>query len=183
MVGVRNCEYHGGRTAQRCVREKGLTYYHKYLGKKLRDKVDGFLNIPAQEQLALYEELAISRTTALHAIQLYDAAVETENQDSITIGIECVREAMNHVRDICLAASKVEKDSEDKISARSISIFVTQIIRAIHKVCPDEKLTMRIEAEIHNSVRVPKELEATNSTPSDVVVSMDETVPAYLNSE
>lgn len=158
-----------------------MTYYHKYLGQKLRDKVDGFLNMPAQEQLALYEELAISRTTALHAIQMYDAAVESGNTTSITLGIECVREAMNHVRDICLAASKIEKDAEDKISARSISIFVTQIIRAIHKVCPDEKLAMRIEHEIHNSVRVPKELEATESTPSDVVVSMDDTVPAYVD--
>jgi len=147
----------------------------------LKSKVEGFLAAPQNEQLSLYEELAVSRSTAIESLQLFDVAMENGNDKARSLACECVREAMNHVRDMCLAASRIERDADDKVSARSISLFISQVIRAIHTVTPDVELAMKIEKEIHKSVRLPEELQPITQTPSETALLMDSsTVPVGI---
>ncbi len=154
-----------------------MGHYHKYIGQTLKSKIDSFLNAPQGEQLALYEELAVARTTALESLQLFDIAMGSGDDKTRAMAIGLVRQSMDHVREMCLAASRIEKDAEDKVSSRSISLFIAQIVRAIYRVCPDKTLAQRIESEIDKSVRLPRELQPSTQTPAETALEMDRMVP------
>ncbi len=186
LKGVRTCAFHGGRTAQKYQRNGGRSSlrYSKYLSKTLESKVEELTQGRHDSQLNLYDELALMRVMASDTIKLYDAALTKGKESTIANATALMQSALTEVRDMCLAASRVERDAEDKISARSISLFINQIVRCIQRVIPDDDaLVMRLETDIRETVRLPEELAGTLLTPSQVVIEMDQSIPVSTNGE
>lgn len=137
-------------------------YYSKYLGPKLKARVEELLNKPHDEVVALYEELAVARATAAEALILASPLWDDElnkkiDQDTRALMLQTLSQAMNGVKDLVLAASRIEKDSSDKVSIKVINLIVLQIISAINEVCGTDNITIAkaIEAAIDEKVRLP----------------------------
>ncbi len=158
------CEFHGGRrsTHSKTGKRRLPSYYSKYLGPKLKDRIEELLNKPHDEQVALYEELALARATAAEALllaaPLWDGTQsEKLNPDVRALMVQTLSQAMNNVKDLVLAASRIEKEAGDKVSIKVINLIVLQIISAINDVCGTENLDIAkaIEAAIEEKVRLP----------------------------
>jgi hypothetical protein len=160
---------------------KNLGKYSRHLGKTLKDRVAELLNEQPAQQLALFEELALARTMAGEAVQLWDAACGPKAQpETKALAGSLMRDALTFVRDMALAASRVENDAKDKVSVGVFDLVIAQVCRAIHRACPDEDLAKAIEAEINEAVRFPKAqggggaAGGTLLTPDQVVREMDD---------
>lgn len=189
IKGRKWCEYHGGRTLRgprTCTNQfrsnRATVIYDQWLGKTLREKVTEFVSQPHDDAVSLYNELALTRSVASDAIALYSAALDGEDVD-ITTKAQAgmvMNAALDSVKDLVLACSKIEKDAEDKVSMKVVYLFMIQITQAIHKATGgDEKLALKIDAQIKQDVRLPKAGEefaediSTVSTPADYVLAMD----------
>lgn len=160
LVGSNYCQFHGGRRAQQIVRKRKLPgFYSKYLGPKLSERVKELLDKPHDEQVALYEELAIARANACEALKLAQPLFEEKELEETTksLIISTLSTAMNNVKDLCLAASRLEKEQEDKVSIKVINLIVYQIIVAINDVCgtENEDVAKAIANAIDEKVRLP----------------------------
>ena len=114
--------------------------YENHLTAKLRDLVAEFSSHPAYAQLTLLEELALSRSLAVEAIQIYQNVLENPkaSDNSKALATSYVHVALNHVRDMCLAASKVDSLSKQHISAASLTTFVSQIVSTVRELCEED---------------------------------------------
>jgi len=169
------CQFHGGR--REVVSEKGLGKYGRHLGKTLRAQLAELASSPHHEQVELYEELALTRLAALDAIKLWEAAQKSKVDETKALAVSCLHDAMTRVREMCLAVTRIEKDSEDKVSLRVVDLLILQVVRAVHRVCQDDELAGKIEEEIHNTVRMPTTDDTTpgtDLTPDEVVREMDD---------
>lgn len=155
--------------------------YSQWLGKRLKDKVTEFVGKPHDDAVSLYNELALARSVAADAIALYGAALDG-NVDAATKmqAGTVMNAALDSVKDLVLACSKIEKDAEDKVSMKIVYLFMTQITKAIHTALQgDERLALLIDAQIEKDVRLPKAGEdftedtALVATPADFVLAMD----------
>lgn len=159
---------------------RDLGMYSRHLGKTLKAQLAEFLDAPHGEQTQLYEELALSRTLALDGIKLFEAAQQSDEDRTKALAHSILKDALSHVRDMCLAVSRIEKEAADKVSIKTIDLFIVQVVRAVGRVVKDEATTKLIEQEIRDTVRLPKVTESdapvgslgTDSTPE--VLEMDE---------
>ena len=138
------------------------SYYSKYLGPKLSERVREALNTPHDEQVSLYEELALTRTMACEALKLAqplfdDKQCKKLNEETKALMVTTLGTAMNNVKDLVLAASRIEKDASDKVSIKVINLIVRQIIMAINDVCGTERMELAeaIAHAIDQRVRLP----------------------------
>ena len=136
------------------------TFYSKHLGPKLSERVRELLDKPHDVQVSLYEELAVSRASACEALKLaqplFDDSVELTAETKSLI-ISTLGTAMANVKDLVLAASKLEKEAGDKVSIKVINLVVMQIVLAINDVCGTENLAIAqaIGKAIDERVRLP----------------------------
>jgi len=157
------CQFHGGRRSTQILNRTGRFrlpgFYSKYLGPKLSERVKDLLNRPHDEQVALYEELAIARAAACEAIKLSQPLFEGGQVNEVTksLMIQTLESAMSNVKDLVLAASRLEKDAEDRISMKVVNLIIMQIIVAINEVCGSEhqELAEAIAQAIDHKVRLP----------------------------
>ncbi len=158
-----------------------MALYSKHLGKTLKACFADFLGAPHGEQTQLYEELALARSMTLESVKLFEAAMASNVDRTKALAYSLLKDALNHVRDMCLAVSRIEKEAADKVSLGTIDLFVVQVIRAVGRVV-DESTTKLIEKEIRDTVRLPKSTDAevpvgplgTELTPDVEVTAMDE---------
>ena len=137
-------------------------FYSKYLGPKLSQRLAELLARPHDEQVALYEELAVARATACEALKLAQPLFDEEqskklNSETKSLMMQTLGQAMDGVKEMVLACSRVEKDADDKVSIKVINLVVNQIILAINDVCGTENVALAeaIAAAIDNRVRLP----------------------------
>lgn len=158
-------------------------FYSKHLGPTLKKQLEEFLEGTHDEQVQLYEELAMSRTMAVQAVKLAGAALENGRVDGDGKGlaIDVVQRSLSLVKDFVLAAAKLENDSKNTVTLRALDLFITQILRSIHVVLKDdEEKAMMIEAHVRENVRLPSardpnvSLDGVVSSPADVVRDMDQ---------
>lgn len=189
LRGEERCQFHGGRIG-RGGRWGGYTrVYGKHLKGTLKKRLHDLVSCSHEEQVQLYEELAVARAVALEAVTLLEPLVEHPEKTDVStraLAVSCVREAITVVRDMALAVSRIEKDSEDKVSIHVLDLFVLQILKSIYRACGDDKdLAERIEAEVEFSVRMPDPsagnlgVRGTTITPDQVVREMDDTVGGH----
>ena len=136
--------------------------YSKYLGPILSERVREAVNQPHDEQVSLYQELAITRGTACEALKLAQPLFDPKLRkmiDDETAGmiVSTLNTAMSSVKELVLAAARIEKDSKDKVSLKVINLIVAQIIAAVQDVCGEdhEELAEAIAAAIDKKVRLP----------------------------
>jgi len=163
-VGSNYCQFHGGRRAAavycRTGKRRLPTFYSKYLGPKLRERVEELLLKPHDEQVSLYEELAIARANACEALNLarpmFDDPSSLTDETKALI-ISTLSTAMDNVKDLVLAASRLEKEAGDKVSLKVMNLIVMQIVLAINDVCGTKHLGLAeaIAKAIDERVRLP----------------------------
>lgn len=135
-------------------------FYSKHLGPKLSERVRELLDAPHDVQVSLYEELAVARASACEALKLaqplFDEKMELSTETKSLI-ISTLGSAMTNVKDLVLAASKLEKEAGDKVSVKVINLVVMQIVLAINDVCGTENLALAeaIGKAIDERVRLP----------------------------
>ena len=178
LKGSRFCEYHGGR--HKTTTKKSMGVYSKLLGKRLEEAMQDFIGAPHHEQVSLYDELAVTRVIAADALKLLDASMaENISADTKALAISLAHDALEHVRDMCVAVNRIEKDADDKVSVRVIGLFVNQVVRAMQRVCgEDRELFERIEREVRETVRIPDARAMAKSVtsmvaPGEAVREMD----------
>ncbi len=160
------CQFHGGRRAAALYCKTGKNrlprFYSKFLGPKLKERVEELLNAPHDEQVSLYEELAIARSNACQALKLaqplFDDDLKVElAEETKSLMIQTLGQAMGEVKELVLAASKLEKEASDKVSLKVVNLIVMQIVLAINDVCGTEHLGLAeaISKAIDERVRLP----------------------------
>lgn len=188
LKGSNYCQFHGGR--RKIATRKGMpSYYSKHLGPTLKAAMTELLEQPHDEMVQLYEELALARVQASQAVALAAPCFEPGTEikaETKSLAMEMLRSSIDHVKDMCLAVQKLEQNAADKISLRVVDLFILQIVRAVYTVCgtDNQDIAQRIEAEIENRVRLPKQLDidtgvtvnGTVITPDQVVVDMDRSI-------
>lgn len=163
LRGASTCQFHGGRSAIRFGMKKDLFkvsgFYGKYLGPRLSERVREALNKPHDEQVSLYEELAIARATACEALKLAQPLFDGTklNLETKALTIQTLRSAMTSVKDLVLAAARVEKDQEDKVSIKVINLIMMQVVLAVNEICGTDNaiLAEAIAKAIDDKVRLP----------------------------
>ena len=166
LQGSDYCHFHNGRRSLAYQFKKGIYpvggFYSKYLGPRLTEMVRQNLNEPHDEQVALYQELAITRSMACEAIKLaqplFDDDMRSKLDTETTAMIfSTLQNAMSSVKDLVLAAARIEKDSKDKVSLKVINLIVAQIINAVNQECgtENEELADAIGKRINDKVRLP----------------------------
>lgn len=149
------CQFHGGNRKQVSTRNMGI--YSKHLGETLSRQLDQLLGEPVHEQIALYEELALARIQALDAAKLYELSLGprvTAETKAMAAGV--LSEAMSKVRDMAMAISRIERETEDKVSVRVIGMIVNQVVRAVQSVTGENaELFAQLEEAIRKTVRLP----------------------------
>jgi len=167
LRGTNNCQFHGGRNAQRALNQRNNkrrlpVFYQKYLGPKLSERIHDLMDKPHDEQVSLYEELALSRASACEALLLAQPLFDDKMSKKLSpeikaLILQTLNESMKNVKDLVLAASKLEKESGDKVSIKVINLVVQQIIMAINDVCGIENMVMAqaIAKAIDERVRLP----------------------------
>ena len=147
-----------GRTGKRRL----PIFYSKFLGPKLTKRVNELMNSPHDEQVSLYQELAVARSNACEALILARPLYDETTADTLTpeiksLMIQTLSQAMSEVKDLVLAASKLEKESGDKVSLKIVNLIVMQIVLAVNDVCGSEHLDIAeaIARAIDERVRLP----------------------------
>lgn len=170
------------------VRHSSLSrVYSKKLGPALRDKVEELLGSSHDEQISLYEELALMRIAASQAVKLAEPALTGNNvsDKAKRLAISLMCDALSEVREFVVAAARIEREANGRVSIRVVNLFIMQIVRAIYRACEgDDELAKRIEAEINETVRLPKDgdadpnvlIEGTMLLPSDAAREMDDSL-------
>lgn len=161
--------------------------FTKYLGLTLKAKIEELTSESHHDQINLYDEIAIARLAAVQALKLAEPVLNgtVDVKPEVTmLALDCLRESMNHIRDIVIAAAKIEAAAGGKVSLRVIDLIVIQVIKAIHDVCPNVELADKIEKQIRDTVRLPSEnapvdgviAVGVESTPEVMVMEMDQSV-------
>ena len=166
LRGSKYCQFHGGRRATQFYGRTGKrrlpVVYSKFLGPKLAERVEELLEQPHAEQVSLYNELAIARSAACEALKLASPLFDEKQAAKLTpdlksLMIQTLGTAMGEVKDLVLAASRLEKEAGDKVSLKVVNLIVMQIILAINDVCGAEHLDLAeaIARAIDERVRLP----------------------------
>ena len=189
LKGSKYCKFHGGR--QKLARIGNMKrVYSQYLGPTLKSRLEEMLDASHDDQVQLYEELAMSRVMAQEAIKLADIALsqaddKNKNGNGINKGlaIDIVQKSLSVVKDFALAAQKLETDAKNTVSLRVVDLFIAQIMKSIQSVLGDDTRTVElIESHIAENVRIPSSrdpnvsIEGTILTPDKIVEAMDDTI-------
>ena len=139
-------------------------FYSECLGPVLSDKVRELLDSPHDEQISLYNELQIARALYGESLKLMQPLFEprTNGQERLTtetkaLILQTAEGASKEVKDLCLAQSKIEKESSDKVSMRVVEIIIFRIMAAINDICgvDNQAIGNEIKQAIDDRIRLP----------------------------
>jgi hypothetical protein len=128
--------------------------------------VDQITRRPHAEQLSLYEEVALARVACGEAVQMVSRVLEAGkkiNDETRVLAMATLRESIDHVGSLVERASRIEHMAADRISVKSVDLFVRQMCAVVAEFV-DTPTMLQIEEAVREKVRVP--LGALN--PADV---------------
>jgi hypothetical protein len=185
MLGATKCHIHGGRRELKAAVRIGHLprFYSKHLSKTLNDAVEEALAYSPQEQISLFEELAITREMAGDALKAWAAAKalpdsNVKKQAYLQASSMLVREVLDHVRTFCESAARIQAMGKDKFSIHNLQAVVNQIVRISYDVFGDDlEKAQQFERAIAEHVRLAEQNQGTLITPDQDVIDMDSTIP------
>ena len=164
--------------------------YSKYLHKDLKAKVKQFLKAPVDEQLSLFNELALTRSLALTHLEIFQRILEdpkTKDGSKQTATL-LLQESLDNVRDMCAAAAKIQAMQKANINVAMLGIFVSQLVDSVKLVAERflteqqlEAMMVQLNDTVQEKVTIPEELRMTTLAPDDEARLMDATIPANPN--
>jgi hypothetical protein len=152
-------------------------FYARALTDTLKARVEEHLNQKPDDQISLFEELALMREAASQHVTIYDAVLQQGKQESILAAAELMALSLSRVADICKSAATVHNVQKDKFSIHDLNFIIEQFIRISYDVIKDEatanKLAVRLRSELQLTQAV-----GTSITTDQMVQQMDqETAP------
>lgn len=179
LAGERFCHKHlppSRRHAADVTVARLPLFYRDKMSQSLFDAVQEQLNAPAEEQLSLHEELALMRSVAGDAVELYSVA--KEKKTAIDEAAQCMSIALRSVASICSEAARIEALRKDAITPLQLQQVCRQIIRLFYTVCPDEALARKFEDLMTYELRLLKDgSTGTTLDPTQDVSAMLATIP------
>jgi hypothetical protein len=149
-------------------------HYAVHLTKTLAEAIEDSLALSPNEQLNLYEELALMRAVAKDACEVYDLCRTPEQKSE---GGVILRSAIKEVIATCEAAARVQAQAKDKLSIHNLSFVLAQVVQCAWKAFGDDiEKVQEFERLIRDTVKMP-EAGGTTRTPDQDVVEMDDSVP------
>lgn len=179
LRGARYCVKHGGKIDQRRTRNTYLpNLYRRHISQTLAQSVEHFLEHDPIEQVSLWEELALMRVHAEQLVKIYDVAIASKNTSAITKAGYALQEALNEVRDMCIALVSIRKSVAESFTVMELQAVIGQLTRLLYQACGDdhEDIACRFEELVRTKLQVKFETKpGTDVTPD--VIEMDETIP------
>jgi len=180
VKGSTLCPQHGGYRKLTAVKRGVSRFYSQALGPKLKERLESFLNQPNHTQLALYEEIAISRAAANEALKLAFAVFELPEKKSTNnaraLAAQAVQQAMEHVASLVEKAAKIEAHAGDKVSIQTIDLFVAQMAQIIMRICSKpmgcpscgkehshDKIAEELVLKLKETIRIPTREASINT--------------------
>lgn len=158
--------------------------YGKHMMPTLAARLEQFLGSKERaEQLRVYEEVALARTTLLghldtqmalmHAREKYreqhrdnggmlECKITEEHLHAAQLAVD---RSLQLVVQLCSTAARIEKDLADKVSVEHIGEFVEDLTRAIHRHLGDDPRAQLIERDLRERVKLP--------APEDITVRFE----------
>lgn len=175
--------------------QRRVRFYNK-LGTNLESFVNQCLETPEQEQLQLFEELAIVKAFANEALQLHAAAcaLPETNQDQkqkkhahIANATALCMNALDQVRIFAKAATENFAARKDVYTVHSLHDIVMQLKRFASAAFEHDPNALEVfSSMIANQLHLPKiGVEGTDLTPESIdadVIAMQDTVPLVVES-
>ena len=154
LTGANQCQFHGGRTAQRhIVRISELpVFYSQKLRGSLAKAVEHALSQPVEEQLSLLEELALCRAMTSEVIVITEAAIDA-NAKAKDAAIMLAIELIKHVGELAHKAAQIDRITSDKISIHDLNAFLHQIVRIAYATIPEPQ-ARKFERRLRDEVKV-----------------------------
>jgi hypothetical protein len=163
-------------------------FYRNHLTKSLGALVDDALSINPNEQLQLYEELALMRDVAGQAVALYgiskdlaDKEPNEKNRSRVFEAGQLMQSQLSEVVRICESASRIA-NARNNISPDQLGHLVAQLKRCAQDAFGDDPRVLTFDKLINEQVRVPMEgsTNGTMLTPDLDAKDMDGSVPEYV---
>jgi hypothetical protein len=174
LSGSNNCQFHGGR---RGGQGKYWTqfvgrFYKRSLTASLEAVLSEQLEMKPDEQLSLFEELALVREAANNHVKIYSLAVETGKQEAIMAAGELMAISMQRVAEICRIAAATHNEQKDKFSVHDLNYIIEQIIRISFDCFKDDPRVNKFALMIRENLQLTKD-QGTSITPDQEVLEMD----------
>jgi hypothetical protein len=166
-------------------------FYSRHLTKSLAEVLREALDQNPQEQLQLYEELALLRDLAGQSVAYYAIAkdnfananseTDANNKRGILFAAgELMRDHLNDVVKVCDTAAKVAAQGKDTVMLSQLHYFVEQVTRCAYEAFGDDPRREKFKQMLEAKVRLPQvdvNGNGTRLTPDMDALAMDSTVP------
>jgi hypothetical protein len=170
-------------------------FYTQVLSNTLEERLKDVLQLAQDEQISLYEDLALARETVAATVELFSVAdtnhmekgTEQSLQHKIAAG-QIMREAQKDLLAICEAIGKQEERRANRtgVSVAAIAFIARQLTAAAAQIYGDDLDKAREFERIAKSIRLPgsaAEIVGTLIEPGEDVLAMDATVPREESGE
>lgn len=155
-------------------------FYSKHVTKTLAEAITEHTGLDPDEQVSLYEELALMRHVAGNFVKLYGAAVESGNMQAINIAGAGMSEALSNVEKVCSSAAKIQTKQRDRFSVHDLKFVVNRLTRILYEVCgPEhEDIARRFKVMVDEHLVLPTGYQqGTTTMPDETVQDLDSTIP------
>lgn len=155
-------------------------FYAKHVTKTLAEAITDHTGLDPDEQVSLYEELALMRHVAGNFVKLYGAAVESGDTNSISIAGLGMSEALSNVEKVCSSAAKIQTKQRDRFSVHDLKFVVNRITRILYEVCgpENEDIARRFKLMIDQHLVLPTGYQqGTTTLPDETIQDLDNTIP------
>jgi hypothetical protein len=164
--------------------------YRKNISAALAATIEQMTAINPEEQLQLYDELALMRHAAGNAVGMYNKAVEAHEAETdptkkkilAELVLQCglvMRDHLNEVIRTAETAARINAAAKDKISLHQLHYFIEQVTRCAYVAFEgDEQRALTYERHLKEYIKLPRlGVEGTDLTPDMDVTAMDATIP------
>lgn len=190
------CYAHADEELKAKYREyKAFNVYKQKLGPKLKTMVEQATGIDPDEQIAVFEELALMRSHASNFVAVYSAAYEaaeavatnaaaTPEQKAaasarLTSAGQLMTEALQIVTDTCAKATKIQTQLKDRFSIHDLKFVIERIMMIHFSVAKDyPELVEAFAKAIDEELKLPQSgSTGTSLHPDDTAREFDASVP------
>lgn len=155
-------------------------WYKKKVGPKLESVINESLEASIDEQLAVFEEIALIRESAGTFVNIHSTLLEAgAKPEALAASAMAMQQALAQVVEVCTKATKAH-DKIRTFSALDIQNIVAQITQFLWEVCGMENkhIVERFLQLMEERLVLPtNKVEATDLKVNDTVTAMDSSIP------
>lgn len=178
LRGSKFCQFHKGRKNRLSYWNQHVSkFYARALTDTLKARVEEHLSQKPDDQISLFEELALMREAASQHVTIYNAVLQHGKQESVLAAAELMALSLSRVADICKSAATVHNIQKDKFSIHDLNFIIEQIIRISYDVIKDEAIATQLAIRLRSELQLTSNVGTTITT-DQMVQQMDhETAP------